>query len=785
MDSTPPFQLDDQTDKDFFDKLAGDEFDGSKSERTDISRVFSDLSLCDADIQENSSKENLLAAEGNLQADSSGSVAADSAKGLSAVKNDVSKGISVREVQWSAFSVGSEQFGQEYGLGSDLLIDNGDVLDAKAEEFGSNEYGSSEAQSSDQNDPQYWENLYPGWKYDMNTGQWYQLDAYGFSGDSQVNDLNTSSIHTQERLDSLGSGSTEVSYLQLASQSVLETIAEDCTVSSVSNWNRGSYGTIEYPPNMVFDLQYPEWYYDTITQQWYTLESYSQRVHSSSNSAVQEQPTYDVNTSSALGLEQSQSFYGGVVQPEQHNIQSQGSQDFGGNWNAYESNYTPENSLYTTNGVQSERQISQVHGSQKSGGSWDTSGGNSAQSWSSYSNISQSGQYTSQGSGTQQYGGNWNTSMSNNQSKIWLPEPVAGRNVSGSQNFKSRHGSMARSQIGQHSGFKPSEPVVQHKYASANGTSELNSFVPKESTYQFNQPKVEQAPQAYLSNSYYGDQNNQSKSYYGDQNNLPNSYYGDHNNLSNDYYGDQNMSNCSQQSLQGANASYSQFPYAPNQGRPSAGRPPHALVAFGFGGKLIVMNSFGTNLGVGSQGNAGGAVSILSLSEVVAEKTNALSIISSSSCSYFHALCQQPFPGPLVGGNAATKDVNKWIDERIMSCESSSMDFQRGEFLKLLLSLLKILCQHYGKLRSPFGADPSLEEIDSPESAVTKLFAYVRKNGAGLTEYGSFTHCMKNLPPEAQIKATATEVQNLLVSGRRKEALEYAQEGQLWGPALV
>lgn len=34
-------------------------------------------------------------------------------------------------------------------------------------------------------------------------------------------------------------------------------------------------------------------------------------------------------------------------------------------------------------------------------------------------------------------------------------------------------------------------------------------------------------------------------------------------------------------------------------------------------------------------------------------------------------------------------------------------------------------------------------------------------------------------------QATASEVQNLLVSGRKREALQFAQEGQLWGPALV
>jgi len=35
------------------------------------------------------------------------------------------------------------------------------------------------------------------------------------------------------------------------------------------------------------------------------------------------------------------------------------------------------------------------------------------------------------------------------------------------------------------------------------------------------------------------------------------------------------------------------------------------------------------------------------------------------------------------------------------------------------------------------------------------------------------------------LQTTAQEVQNLLVSGRRKEALQHAQEGQLWGPALI
>lgn len=77
-----------------------------------------------------------------------------------------------------------------------------------------------------------------------------------------------------------------------------------------------------------------------------------------------------------------------------------------------------------------------------------------------------------------------------------------------------------------------------------------------------------------------------------------------------------------------------------------------------------------------------------------------------TKCSYFHALCQQSFPGPLIGGNASAKDVNKWIDDKIAH---SLVDATEGELHRLLLSLLKILCQHYGKLRSPFSSDPSVE----------------------------------------------------------------------------
>jgi len=82
-----------------------------------------------------------------------------------------------------------------------------------------------------------------------------------------------------------------------------------------------------------------------------------------------------------------------------------------------------------------------------------------------------------------------------------------------------------------------------------------------------------------------------------------------------------------------------------------------------------------------------------------------LSSIGSGTGDYFRALSQQSFTGPLVGGSFGSKELYKWIDERIAHCGSTDMDYKKCERLRLLLSLLKIACQHYGKLRSPFGTD--------------------------------------------------------------------------------
>ena len=111
------------------------------------------------------------------------------------------------------------------------------------------------------------------------------------------------------------------------------------------------------------------------------------------------------------------------------------------------------------------------------------------------------------------------------------------------------------------------------------------------------------------------------------------------------------------------------------------------------------------------KGPHGGLISVLNLMEVVTEKTDPSST-GVGAFDYFNTLCRQSFTGPLVGGNVGNKELNKWIDERIANCESPDLDYRKGEVLRLLLSLLKIACQHYGKLRSPLGTESSAMRVN-------------------------------------------------------------------------
>ncbi|KAE8690212.1 protein transport protein Sec16B-like isoform X4 [Hibiscus syriacus] len=732
MASNPSFQVEDHTDEDFFDKLVNDEDDDSMGptvpkfaggNHCGDAEAFSNLSIGEeAGSEESGShggKENSPVDGGPPPAgnDTSHSFGVDTSvfdsnNHLQAVQSEVvisqslnenigSKNAGVKEIGWnSLFSDSDENGVQGFGSYSDFFSNLGenstedflsekDVI-AKMCLFNQNSgstneqyhggnhdevYGASTADNGNEHDlysSQYWENMYPGWKYDANSGQWYHAD--GSSGD--------------------GSGNTDVkagaSYLQQTFQSVAGTMTtvESSAIESVANWNQVSQVNNGYPEHMIFDPQYPGWYYDLIAQQWCSLESYNAAVQSTVHGdGQQNQNGFTSTVQNCLTQINSSSMYGEHGQGDNYGslgLESAGEHrtwgDSHGNYHGPGLNMGQPGTFPVTKGISSFAGNKQL----------DTSLGLNM--------------------------------LSNNHVN----------------HFNSSYNSLQEVQ---------SVNNANQLHTGANEVIGLQSFLPTENfNHQFTQINLKQNEQMHFSN---------------------------------DFYGGQKSVNAAQQPL----LTSQPLPYASNTGRSSAGRPPHALVCFGFGGKLIVIKDSSPlrNSSFGTQGSVGASISLLNLLEVVNSNTS-ISGATPATSDYFNTLCQQSFPGPLVGGNVGSKDLNKWIDDRIVRCESPNMDYGKSETLRMLLSLLKIACQHYGKLRSPFGFDTLLKETDTPESAVAKLFASAKRKD---TPYGALSHCLQQLPAEGQVQAKAFEVQNLLVSGRKKEALQRAQEGQLWGPALV
>ncbi|XP_017408791.1 protein transport protein SEC16B homolog isoform X2 [Vigna angularis] len=730
MASNPPPE--DQTDEDFFDKLVEDDNEHVNSghgdegyHNSDDVKTFANLGI-DGDAgecrnerkQEEWDESGVQLDGGNAQEGvflaSSGSFGGDNAMdhgdhgtGLeSASVSDVSKsnGINnseVKEVGWNSFNVDANRdngFGSYSDFFGELVEESGKTCNDFNNEVksgneiqndGSNSLGNYEpyqegkgydtsqvnkTNGQDLGSTQYWEDLYPGWKYDQNTGQWYMVDGHN---DNQ----GSSMVNTTANWTTASDTVSEVSYMQQTAQSMVGTLAGTNTTESVSCWNQASQGNNGYPEHMVFDPQYPGWYYDMIAQEWRSLETYHSFIQSVGHGQESRRASTEKNLSNDVSL------YREYGQDGNYGSLDAGTQTTDDKWSgSYGIHHLQGQDTHTTERATRNEDTA-------------TSGGNRPFGHSFGSNISV------------------NKDQQNN--------PASFETVSYSK--------------------------VNHDHGLADGTLERQNSAPSGNI-----------PQHF---------------------NYSNTQFNEPNNFSNEYAKSQKPFSYSQAqpSFQDTHQSC-----APDVRRSSAGRPPHALVTFGFGGKVVVMkdSSFSSS-SYRSQTSVQGSVSVLNLMEVINGSIDSSSV-GSGAGDYFRALTQQSFPGPLVSGSFGNKELYKWIDERIAHSGSTDMDYKKCERLRLLLSLLKIACQHYGKLRSPFGTDTIRKENDTPEAAVAKLFASAKTFGKEFTQYGVLrSHCLQNLPSEAQMRATASEVQNLLVSGKKKEALQYAQEGQLWGPALV
>ncbi|CAN6476889.1 unnamed protein product [Victoria cruziana] len=827
--ATSPFLMEDQTDEDFFDKLVDDEFriDGSSADELHagndsdgindgfpIATSIANLSLSESENHSEGQRDETVTGKADSSSVSSSiefkpgkvsQIAEESGSSdvlvesrepvipVELVEHDVSasahidnsesnfppvKGskqtrTSVKEVQWSSFhtDMGGNDFGG-FGSHSDFFAELGENTSTQTAEEHSTAFAPTILQSESQNQagfvqgeaqqndstnavllsssgfgtfsvndsqkevvekdsngwsgtyqpeahahstedtttyeklqysPEYWENLYPGWRYDHNTGEWHQIDGYDAAVSSSHATATSAMENSQENeipdvsvSNVLTNHGSEISHLQQNSQSSVGTVADEWKTWSGSSWNETSHDNFGYPSNMYFHPDYPGWYYDCNTQTWNQLDAQAnpsgQLIGTNFQRASSQQTQQDADASASLEHRTS-----GVPSNKPGQVEEQSRQEQASDWQ-------PSVSSYARN---------------------DQALGSHQQVYS---------QWGSPGS---------------------VSEYVSAYNQTNGQAFSPGNMNQSAYDMDRQISHKTPEIVstywqATNNYESDVGGSKSQNFSFPNKGYDFDQSSVMQDHQNQYSYSSYKDVQ-------------PSDY------------------------LHAGDFSHSSISHGSAMGRTSAGRPLHPLVTFGFGGRIVVMkvnDPFSRNSALENQDPAGGMISVHNLMEIVKDKSGDGSC-RDTACDYFHTLCQQSFPGPLVGGNVANKDVHKWLDERIATCESSTVDYRRGESLRLLFSLLKISCQHYGKLRSPFGVEAALQENDGPESAVTKLFASARKNGTQLTEYGACTQCLQAMPSEPQMRSTAIEMQKLLVAGRRLEALRCAQEGQLWGPALV
>lgn len=203
-------------------------------------------------------------------------------------------------------------------------------------------------------------------------------------------------------------------------------------------------------------------------------------------------------------------------------------------------------------------------------------------------------------------------------------------------------------------------------------------------------------------------------------------------------------------------------------------RPSHPLVAFGFGGKLVTMKA--------SSSKIPETVVLHDLNQLVlAEETSG----RNDGVSYFFSLNRGGLAGPLVGGGITTKDLLKWVDDRIAICDSDDLHCTSAEALRVLWGVLRIACLHYGKLRSVNGSTSlKSQSEEGPELDLGKLLSTTSSQSDHNQSIASQAG-LQSVSSEHQLQAIAVEMKRQLVGGKKKEALQLAQQGHLWGPALV
>lgn len=589
---------------------------------------------------------------------------------------------------------------------------------------------------------QDWENAYPGWKYDHTTGEWHQVEVYeAMPVGSSVGEVGNGEVVSEDNSQPIQSTVSYSSWQAQGSQSYnggsagesvhhVESITGEVPQLLQTGSTSTSLAQVSTGQAVSTEQAVPGWeqfsqnvaqdqqniFFDPQYPGWY-YDLVAQEWRQTSD--------YGGNSNTS-GVSIASSLQSQLISSEQPEVTELSNSAY-----AYDdlSSYSQSNQFHSIHPQSTVTQLSESSNDYAmSNGNWDVS----APQDNIYGNI-------------QHHGGVFNNNVNGqklkdgfigNQSKLYHPSAGIQGELDRSTNFQIPNSVFPYDQ-------------VNHSFSSHQNDFSFPSSDSGQNVYSYSSPQASQNHGFEAGRNYYG--NVQTVGYPHQINKV-----GQHANHTPPFL-DSFM-----------------------EGRSSVGRPPHALVTFGFGGKLVVFNP---NDSLNATQDHSGVLRVHSLGQLVTE--NLGNETGGIESGYFHSLCRQAFSNPLAGGNVSNKEMFKWIDERIASCEFATPACRNPELLRMLLCSLKIFCQHYGKLRNTFSVGGASQETDGPEVALTKLFASAKSYGSGLNKFSSSTQCLQAMPSASEFQATALEMKNLLVAGKRKEALLHAQQGQLWGPALV
>eukprot|EP00029_Vermamoeba_vermiformis_P004110 TRINITY_DN1463_c0_g4_i1.p1 TRINITY_DN1463_c0_g4~~TRINITY_DN1463_c0_g4_i1.p1 ORF type:complete len:1658 (-),score=452.80 TRINITY_DN1463_c0_g4_i1:8-4981(-) len=204
-------------------------------------------------------------------------------------------------------------------------------------------------------------------------------------------------------------------------------------------------------------------------------------------------------------------------------------------------------------------------------------------------------------------------------------------------------------------------------------------------------------------------------------------------------------------------------------------RKPHPLVSFGFGGKVVVMFptiKFKINVVMPGQfqpeneepEKAPGHIQIHSMQRLLAS-TNVVAEINN-------------FPGPL-NHKVKSSIVSKFIADRVNEVMRSREFDIHSEGVKMLWEFLKILVNNNGVLSSPQG-DSTQAEKDIHSLLMTE------QDATWVTKIQSSNFLLPtSTKTDLEIRQALSEMQDLLIRGKKEEALRLALDAQLWPHAML